>query len=280
MKLFIQHQTIYLYGFEASYSLQNLRLTPRKYSNQKTISWDIDVPGELSKYVDTFGNINHLLTLNEPHKKIVITSKGEIETNTKQRKNNDHLPLNIFLKNTTLTVPGPNIKRFIKKFKLNGIGFIEQLASAIIQEVSYEQGTTESSTNAEKSFSLKKGVCQDHAHIMLACCRALGYPARYISGYMLTEGTNETQTHAWVEVFCDNHWINYDVSNNCFVDEKYVTLAYGLDYKTAAPIIGIRHGGGIEGMSSQVSVVGKEHKLSINSKDLEKKALMIQTQQQ
>ncbi|MGA1567892.1 MAG: transglutaminase family protein, partial [Methylophilaceae bacterium] len=253
MKLKIKHQTLYVYDQPVKNSIQNLRLFPKNTRNQKVIEWDINTIGKMSKYIDVFGNINHLLAINDSHDKVLITAEGYVETGKSlPRKSQETISPDIYLKNTLLTKPSLGIQKFIRKLKLNpsGIEAIKDLGAAILTEVKYQQGSTESQTSAEEAFKIKKGVCQDHSHIMIACCHELGLPARYISGYLYTDSHNETQTHAWIEVFLNNHWISYDISNQCVTDERYVSLAIGLDYKTASPIVGIRHGGGNAGMAS------------------------------
>ena len=282
MKLKIKHQTLYVYDQPVKNSIQNLRLFPKNTRNQKVIEWDINTIGKMSKYIDVFGNINHLLVINDSHDKVLITAEGYVETGKSlPRKSQETISPDIYLKNTLLTKPSLGIQKFIRKLKLNpsGIEAIKDLGAAILTEVKYQQGSTESQTSAEEAFKIKKGVCQDHSHIMIACCHELGLPARYISGYLYTDSHNETQTHAWIEVFLNNHWISYDISNQCVTDERYVSLAIGLDYKTASPIVGIRHGGGNAGMASEVSVSSRSKQQKIDLIKLEKTALKMQSQQ-
>src|SRR6056300_68611 len=276
MKLKIKHQTLYVYDQPVKNSIQNLRLFPKNTRDQNIIEWNIDTIGKMSKYIDVFGNINH------SHDKVLITAEGYVETGKSlPRKSQETISSDIYLKNTLLTKPSLGIQKFIRKLKLNpsGIEAIKDLGAAILTEVKYQQGSTESQTSAEEAFKIKKGVCQDHSHIVIACCHELGLPARYISGYLYTDSHNETQTHAWIEVFLNNHWISYDISNQCVTDERYVSLAIGLDYKTASPIVGIRHGGGNAGMASEVSVSSRSKQQKIDLIKLEKTALKMQSQQ-
>ena len=282
MKLKIKHQTLYVYDQPVKNSIQNLRLFPKNTRDQNVIEWDINTIGKMSKYFDVFGNINHILAINDSHDKVLITAEGYVETGKSSlRKSQETISPDIYLKNTLLTKPSLGIQRFIRKLKLNpsGVEAIEDLGVAILTEVKYQQGSTESQTSAEEAFKIKKGVCQDHSHIMIACCHELGLPARYISGYLYTDSHNETQTHAWIEVFLNNHWISYDISNQCVTDERYVSLAIGLDYKTASPIVGKRHGGGNAGMASEVSVSSRSKQQKIDLIKLEKTALKMQSQQ-
>jgi transglutaminase-like putative cysteine protease len=121
--------------------------------------------------------------------------------------------------------------------------------------VQYIKGATQVNTSAVEAFSLGQGVCQDHAHVFIACCRAIDLPARYVSGYLFTEDGSLMQTHAWADVFVAGEgWQSFDVSNGCRAGETHVRLATGLDYRSASPVSGMRSGGGVEGMASSVIV--------------------------
>jgi len=105
----------------------------------------------------------------------------------------------------------------------------------------------------------EKGVCQDHAQIMITAARELGHPARYVSGYlMMTDRIDQDATHAWAEVHMDDiGWVGFDVSNGYSPDERYVRVATGLDYRDAAPISGLRidnSAGGNETMQVSIQV--------------------------
>ena len=145
---------------------------------------------------------------------------------------------------------------------------IDDLMHALVDKVGYIKGATEVNTTAIEAFKLGQGVCQDHAHVFIACCRSLGYPARYVSGYLFTQDGSLMQSHAWVDVWFDNTWQSVDVSNGCHAGETYVRLATGLDYRTASPVTGMRSGGGVEGMATSVVVnqagvpIHQQHKMN------------------
>ena len=102
---------------------------------------------------------------------------------------------------------------------------------------------------------LGQGVCQDHAHVFIACCRSIDLAARYVSGYLFTEDGSLMQTHAWADVYLEAEgWQSFDVSNGCRAGASHVRLATGLDYRTASPVSGMRSGGGLEGMATSVIV--------------------------
>jgi len=120
------------------------------------------------------------------------------------------------------------------------------LSAAILDTVGYEGGNTHSGTTAEEAITGGTGVCQDHAHIFISAARMMGFPARYVSGYLKLDADLETSqdaAHGWAEAHIDGiGWIGFDVSNQISPDERYVRVATGLDYTEAAPIHGMRYG--------------------------------------
>jgi transglutaminase-like putative cysteine protease len=97
-------------------------------------------------------------------------------------------------------------------------------------------------------------VCQDHTHVFLACCRALGLPARYVSGYLYSQDSEHVASHAWAEVWQDGSWHTFDVTNQTRLPRHHLKLAVGLDYMDACPVRGVRFGGGIESLKAVAEV--------------------------
>jgi transglutaminase-like putative cysteine protease len=125
---------------------------------------------------------------------------------------------------------------------------MERIHSSMI----YESESTQVGTAALEALRQGKGVCQDFAHIMVACCRAMGLPARYVSGYMLTKPPpgqprliGSDASHAWASVYCPGHgrWLDFDPTNNRPPGEDYVTLATGRDFLDVSPMRGVIRGG-------------------------------------
>ena len=107
---------------------------------------------------------------------------------------------------------------------------------------------------AAEAFDNKKGVCQDHTHVFIACCRYIGVPVRYVSGYIHTNSEDHLATHAWAEVWLGRNWHTFDVVNLLNVAESHIKLAAGLDYLDAAPVRGMRSGGGTERLHTKAWV--------------------------
>ncbi|CAN5476731.1 transglutaminase family protein [soil metagenome] len=145
------------------------------------------------------------------------------------------------------------------------------LMTRIYTDFTYETEVTEVNTPALESLELRKGVCQDFAHIMVACLRTMGLPARYVSGYLLTEPppgrprlVGADASHAWVSVYVPpsqefgdswSGWCDFDPTNNRGPGEDYVTLAMGRDYSDVSPIRGVIHGGANHTLDVGVTVV-------------------------
>ena len=281
MRLTIEHHTQYVYSSPVNYTIQQLRLTPQSGFGQHVKYWDIKVQGQLHAFEDAFGNTTHTLVVDTPHTELSVTVVGEVETGVNDYSQQQPLPLMIYLRDTPLTLPDEEIKAFSAVFKQKPI---DDLMHALVDKVGYIKGATEVNTTAIEAFKLGQGVCQDHAHVFIACCRSLGYPARYVSGYLFTQDGSLMQSHAWVDVWFDNTWQSVDVSNGCHAGETYVRLATGLDYRTASPVTGMRSGGGVEGMATSVVVnqagmpIHQQHKM--NQLELLKAAQSMQQAQQ
>jgi transglutaminase-like putative cysteine protease len=133
---------------------------------------------------------------------------------------------------------------------------VTELMGAVLERMPYTVGSTTVETTAAQSFALSKGVCQDHSHVFLACCRELQVPARYVSGYVYSSNREEVASHAWVEAWLNNRWVSFDISNAKAAGGAHIKLAVGLDYLDACPVRGVRLGGGEEQLSiaAQVNV--------------------------
>ena len=165
-----------------------------------------------------------------------------------------------FRRSTELTRAGPNVRRLMKGLReevAEDIPRLHALSARIIAEVPYVVGATSSSTSAEEAIEQGAGgVCQDHAHMFVAAARIMGYPARYVSGYlMMNDRVHQDASHAWAEAHIDGvGWVGFDVSNGISPDARYVRVATGLDYREAAPVSGLRFGAGGEALSIDIQV--------------------------
>jgi len=265
MLLHIEHETVYRYDRPVNHSVQSLRLTPRTEAGQRVLNWHLQTPGQKSQQIDAHGNVMHLLTIDEPHVEIRIHVTGTVETESvvdAAPSNRGRLSPLVYLPETALTRADDELQLFVKRFGKRPLerDDILALATAIREHVEYVPGSTDVSDTAASAFSLRRGVCQDHAHIMLACCRGLGIPARYVSGYLLTERDDHIASHAWVDVWLNEpqRWFAVDVTNGVPGGPHHCRLAVGRDYLDACPVRGVRRGGGAETMVATVAVSSDE----------------------
>jgi transglutaminase-like putative cysteine protease len=193
---------------------------------------------------------------------VKITSKGEVNTADIAGIVGPHrgfAPLWYFQKPTPHTKAGPLIRNLVKSLGNdfeNEPDRLHALSALILSTVAYVTGKTDFQTQAEQALEAGHGVCQDHAHIFISAARLMGFPARYVSGYlMMDDRTEQTAGQAWAEAHVDHlGWIGFDISNGISPDERYVRVATGLDYAEAAPISGITFGKNIESMIVSLQV--------------------------
>jgi len=258
MLLNVEHRTHYAYSEMVNYTIQQLRLTPQDGFGQRVKRWEIRVNGHLHRFDDTYGNAAHTLVVDTPHHEISIIASGEVETGLDLPPIQHELPLAIYLRATPLTTADPALKAFAAGFSGQGdvdAVSLEAMMHAIIARVPYVKGSTAVDTSAAGAFQQGAGVCQDHAHIFIACCRSLDIPARYVSGYLFTENGSLMESHAWADVWLqDAGWLSFDISNGCRSSSLHVRLAVGLDYRDACPVSGMRMGGGLETMGTSVHI--------------------------
>ena len=258
MRLHIHHTTAYRYENSVAHSTQYLRLTPHDSTRQKIISWDLRLPTQASRSVDAYGNVLHVITMDTPHQDIIIEAEGYVDVDDDAREQADSLSPLVFLRSTPLTMADRNIVDFALSLSSASADFPEKTVWRLMEQLrgymSFQGGETDSLTTATEAFAKRQGVCQDFAHVYLACARALGVPARYVSGYLYTERTEHVASHAWVEVWMDDYWWGLDVAKGVEAGRQHLKLAVGMDYLDACPVRGVRTGGGCEQMEARAIV--------------------------
>jgi len=263
MQLRILHRTAYRYDEPVKYSAQALRLTPRREGQQRVLNWAIHAPGRRIEQVDAHGNITHLLTLEEPHKEIEIVVSGSVEIGQEGSlvPHEGRLSPLAYLGSTPLTASDPAINALAKQY-LEGNGLVRDrlyaLAGGVQDRVKYVKGSTSVEDTASAALARGKGVCQDQAHVFISACRAGGIPARYVSGYLYDGGEQggDAASHAWVDAWLSDAkaWLGVDVTHREPTGIQHCRLAVGRDYLDAAPVRGVRRGGGHEKMDIDVTV--------------------------
>ena len=265
MRIRIAHETVYRYEQPAKSAIQLLRLTPRNHDGQYVVRWRIEVSEDcrLEPFEDAFGNLTHSFTVEGPVNELRIAVDGEVETQDTHgivRGTLERFPPSLYLRETELTRVDAAIIAFAEKAARDAkdaLGRMHALQTKIYENLTFDPDPTHASTSAAEAFALKRGVCQDYAHIFLASARHLGVPARYVSGYFLRVDGQVAQEagHAWAEAHVsDLGWVAFDPTNGICATEAHVRVAAGLDYLGAAPVRGTRFGGSGEELAVTVHV--------------------------
>lgn len=265
MRLRISHTTTYRYEPAATGVIQILRMTPGSHDGQYVAEWQIDVSTDsrLDMHEDAFGNVTHVIT-HGPIADLVITAEGLIETHDTGgvlRGADERFPQDLFLRTTPLTTATPAMTSFVRELRAESeddvLGFLHALMTQVNEHMTFDEDPTNSGTSAAEAFALKRGVCQDYAHIFIACARAGGIPARFVSGHFLRSdcAVHQQAGHAWAEAFVPKlGWVGFDAANCICATDAHARVAIGLDYLGAAPVRGTRYGGGTETLAVKVSV--------------------------
>jgi len=270
MRIRLAHHTTYDYERPARAINQRLRLTPRSHAGQRVIRWRVgfDVDAELRRGEDVLGNIAHTAFVRGPVSRLTITVAGEVETSETHglvQGAVERFAPEVFLRETQLTRPDDAVRDFARDAAVGQPDVLERLhavLAALHRRIAFDTAPTGVDTSAAEAFAMGRGVCQDHAHVFIACARTLGIPARYVSGHLAPpEGAAEQEAaHAWAEAHVDGlGWVGFDAANGVCPNPAYIRVAVGLDYLGAAPVRGARVGGGRESLDVRLHVGQAEH---------------------
>lgn len=269
MRLSIVHETRYAYATPASYTIQYLRLSPPSTEQQQVLHWRLDLPRPARTFIDGFGNTAHVLVIDRPHREIHIRAQGEVEVDDDPQPLRDAGPYRpeLFMRTTELTAQDEALRSFAEGFRRQVVAdraaAAESLMLAVREKIAYKTGATQVTTPAAQAFARGAGVCQDHAHVFVSCCRQLAIPSRYVSGYLAPKTITVNRdgsvqglaSHAWAEAWIDGvGWQGFDVANRIRANGHHVRLAVGLDYLDACPIRGFHRGGSGESLGVEVRV--------------------------
>ena len=258
----IRHVTRYDYDEAPVYGLQQLRLSPLDGTSQRVVDWDVSVEGGTVQSISTdeHGNRVHLVRLGNDEDSLVVTSAGTVEVDDVNGVIGPHAevaPLWLYLRKTPLTEASVGVLELLEGLADgDALSRLHALSGRIRDQVTYTVGATTAETTADGALQLGQGVCQDHSHIFIAAARALGHPARYVSGYLsMDDRVDQDATHAWAEAHVDGlGWVGFDISNGHSPDIRYVRIATALDYAGAAPISGSLRGGTNEQIAVELRV--------------------------
>ncbi|BAN25794.1 transglutaminase family protein [Caballeronia insecticola] len=259
MLLTIRHDIRYCYAAPVTYSIRQYRVTPASGSSQIVRHWHVDAPGKLDHARDAYGNALQTLVLTKPHREICVSASGEVETETladgRLFDEAGPIPLEHFTCATVLTAPDAAIRELARRAPAPDTpAACIVLAERIEESVRYVNESAQATGSAAEALARGAGTAQDHAHLMLACCRVRGVPARCVSGYFAADGQENGTAHAWVDIWVEHGWITLDVTQAAFADERHCRLAVARDYESAAPERGARVGGKEETLTVSVGI--------------------------
>ncbi len=276
------HTTEYTYGDTVSLCYTEARLSPRSGNGQTLIEHELAIDPEPDGVVartDFFGNAVAAFSLQQPHRILTITSKSIVDTRgaeaihpgltppwehvraaVQRHDNDDTFDAFQFVFDSPRVAPLPEFAHYAGPSFPEGRPMLEgalDLCHRIHADFKYNTAATTVTTPVDEALRERHGVCQDFAHVMIACLRSLGLPARYVSGYLQT-GANAVgagASHAWVSVFCPGFgWLDLDPTNDVIPSSRHITLGWGRDYADVPPVKGVALGGGDQKISVEVTV--------------------------
>lgn len=268
MRLEVHHTTRFRFAEPCTYSIHECRLTPRLGDSQRLLSWEVRTPGRGRDWKDGYGNVVRSFSLVEPHQEIAIEARGTFEWIEGGQDYLVHaapeaLPPGYWLRDRGLARSNPAIAEFVADLRERAgrederVALLHELMRRLRSRMEYRVGVTTVDATAAEALERGAGVCQDFAHVYIACCRTLGVPARYASGCLKQNGTPHVGRlgHAWAEAYVPHlGWLGFDAANGICATGEYLGLGMGRDYAEAAPVTGRRIGGGEVAMEVDVRV--------------------------
>ncbi len=265
MILNVRHRTTYRYTPAVSGVAMRLKLFPSRFDGQKPLRWMVSVNGEEVRpdVRNGYGDEVATVFLRGGVEAVEVVAEGVVETTDLAgvlRGFRAPLRPAVCLRETPRTRADAAIRALAAEADATGGAPIDRahaLQDLVSARVAYVTGSTSAATTAAASLAAGKGGCQDHAHVIIAAARALGWPARYVAGYYLPSalGAEDVATHAWAEVWIDRlGWVGFDASNDLCPTDAYIRLCSGLDAADAAPIRGHTEGLATETLDVDVSV--------------------------
>ena len=268
MRLTVDHVTRYSYDQPVRGVVQSHRLQPSRFDGQTTVDWHVTVTGGVAGggFRDGAGDWVQGWSVAGPVTAIEVQVTGTVETVDLAGVLRGHKELiapEAYLRQTDPTLPDARILQMagVVRGAQTVLAASHALLEVIADAIAYRPGTTSAHTTAAQALSQGEGVCQDHAHAMIAIARAGDIPARYVSGYLHSgaDGSAHEAAHAWAELYVTGYgWIGFDPANRCCPDARYIRLGSGLDAQDAAPIRGVSRGQGVESLDVTVAVQAQE----------------------
>ncbi|MDQ1709773.1 MAG: hypothetical protein QOG49_1158 [Frankiaceae bacterium] len=261
-RIAVRHTTGYRYSQPVRASYNEARMTPVTGSGQQTLEARLEVSPQARalRYVDYWGADVHAFDVHVPHTELVVTATSVVETAGQRSQRRDagwdeirsarlRDRFSELLAPSRYVIAEPDVTA--QALELSGANGPDDAGAGAArwahEQLTYERGSTGVHTPSDAARAAGKGVCQDYAHLTLAALRAMGLPARYVSGYLCPVddaaiGTStQGESHAWVEYWAGS-WIAVDPTSLRDVDDRHVVVARGRDYADVRPLSGVYHG--------------------------------------
>ena len=287
-RLRVVHETRYQYTAPVASSRQLLHLKPREFAHQKLLDHRLAIEptaSEMHAATDYFGNSINRAVISAPHMELRVRAESVVILHARDvaaadacidpweqtrdevaaARTADDRGAAEFLFDSPHVPGSAALSAFATRIfrpRRPLVEAVRELSSAIHRDFEFDPSATSISTPIDEVLQIRRGVCQDFAHLMIGCLRSAGLAARYVSGYILTSPPpgqprliGSDASHAWVSVYLPGlGWTDFDPTNDCQVDREHVTLAWGRDFSDVTPARGVILGGGEQELAAQVTV--------------------------
>ena len=283
----ILHRTVYDYSAPVTVSHHAARLKPRLTEVQPRADFTLEIapaPAVRTMHTDYFGNQVCFFSVQQIHRRLEITASSRVWVNRvtppvpglspewkkvaalfRDKATGETVGLHQFRFDSPLLRATPEMVAYaLPSFGGDTPLLVgaQDLSRRIHTDFKYVPVASSMATPLQETWRNRRGVCQDFAHVAIACLRSLGLPARYVSGYLRTRPapgrarlTGADASHAWFSVFCPSvGWVDFDPTNNILPGEEHITVAYGRDFSDVSPVSGILVGGGSHAIKVSVDV--------------------------
>lgn len=268
-RYWITHRTEYRYSAVVTNSYGRAHLTPRDTDRQRCLSFQLDIdpaPADRSTSRDLFGNVSSYFQVTDRHRELSVVGNSIVEVDPPPaglltgaatepwERARPRGPAGVRAVEFTLDLRPAEITPAVREYAAPSFApgrplraVLADLNARIFADFTYRSGSTTVSTRLDQVLTAREGVCQDFARLAIACLRAHGLAASYVSGYLATDPPPGKErvfgvdaTHAWAAVWLpDGQWVGLDPTNDAFVDERYITVGWGRDYADVPPLRGI-----------------------------------------
>ena len=279
MKHHIIHDTVFHYDALVTESIMEVRLRPRDDEQQRCQQFNLSITPKtvVHEFIDSLGNHIHHFDVPAPHQSLLVRAESVVEVWIPDPRPTTMpidswqtlealrtTPLLDMLLPSTFAIASSYLLAFMQQYAFtresDPLTTIDRIARTLYETITYTPQSTSVDSPIDVVLEQRKGVCQDIAHVMIAICRQLGIPARYVSGYLYhrrddNDRSHADATHAWVEAWIPTiGWVGIDPTNNIWTGERHIRMAIGRDYADVPPTRGVYRGNASERLEVAVNV--------------------------